>query len=77
MVLKASVLHHTRLKGLQGTNEVAFGPTHKFEKQLIVENTVCIHKTSFSSYFKNKLNKSERYITISWKGLRVTNTLAY
>jgi hypothetical protein len=38
---------------------------------------VHINKTSFSSEFKNESNKLECYITLGWKGLTVTNTLAF
>jgi hypothetical protein len=37
----------------------------------------CIRKTSFSSQLKNEQNKLECYITLGWKDLPLTNTLAY
>ncbi len=35
------------------------------------------HNASFSSLIMNMLNRLECYITLSWKGLPVTNTLTY
>jgi hypothetical protein len=36
-----------------------------------------IHNTPFSSEFTNRPNKLDRYTTLDWKGLPVTNTLSY
>jgi hypothetical protein len=36
-----------------------------------------IHKTSFSLKLINQPNKLDRYITLSWKGLPVTETPTY
>ncbi len=36
-----------------------------------------IYNASFSLQFKNGSNKLECYVTLSWKGLLVTNTLTY
>jgi hypothetical protein len=37
----------------------------------------CIHRSSFSSQLKSEPYKLECRITLGWKGLPVTNTLAY
>jgi hypothetical protein len=36
-----------------------------------------IHNTLFSLFITNQANKVEYYIMLGWKGLPVTNTLAY
>jgi hypothetical protein len=37
----------------------------------------CIHNISFHSKLMNGSNKLDCYITLGWKGLPVTDTLAY
>jgi len=44
---------------------------------LYVEIRYSIHKASFSSKLNNEPNKLECYITLGWKGLPITTTLAY
>jgi hypothetical protein len=71
------MLHYSRVERLaRDKHSSLFWPNVSYgQKSLVI--TGSIHDASFYLYFMNGPNKAKCYITIGWKGLPETKTLAY
>jgi hypothetical protein len=68
------------VNGLPWTNTLAYLANSEVRKSMKCcefKSTKHIHNTPFSLQLMSRTNKLEYYITLGWKSLPGTNTLAY